>query len=40
MVDQLININEIKPGCSSDNLKSYKLKYVTDKRKADEMVKI
>ena len=28
----------MKIGCSSDNLKAYKLKKMLDKKKADEMV--
>lgn len=33
----MISLNEVKIGCGSDNLKSYKLKKLLDKKKADEM---
>lgn len=32
-----MSLNEVKIGCGSDNLKSYKLKKLLDKKKADEM---
>ena len=34
-----MSINEVNGGCSSDNLKSYKLKKFIDKKNADEMVR-
>ena len=39
LLDPLISLNEVKTGCSSDNLKHYKLKKgFTDAKKAEDMV--
>jgi hypothetical protein len=38
-LDSLVSLNEVKSGCSSDDLKTIKLKKgLIDKKKADEMV--